>query len=38
LSAISVAPAGNFVAVLYDDENGSLRSKNFQDYKYLSPD
>lgn len=38
LSAISVAAAGNFVAVLYDDETGALRSKNFQDYKYLSPD
>ena len=34
LSAISVAATGNFVAVLFDDENGSLRSRNFQDYKY----
>jgi len=34
LSAISVAAAGNFVAVLYDDETGTLRSRNFQDYKY----
>jgi hypothetical protein len=38
LAAISVAPTGNFVVVLYDDEQGRLRSKNFQDYKYLSPD
>lgn len=38
LSAISVAAAGNFVAVLYEDEKGILRSQNFQDYKYLSPD
>ena len=33
LSAISVTATGNFVAVLYDDENGTLRSRNFQDYK-----
>ena len=38
LSAVSVGPAGNFVTVLYDDENGLLRSTNFQDYKYLSPE
>ena len=36
LSAVSVAAAGNFVSVLYDDENGVLRSKTFQDYKFLS--
>jgi hypothetical protein len=36
LSAVSVAASGNFVSVLYDDENGVLRSKTFQDYKYLS--
>jgi hypothetical protein len=36
LSAVSVGAAGNFVSVLYDDENGVLRSKTFQDYKYLS--
>jgi len=34
LSAISVAATGHFVAVLFDDENGTLRSRNFQDYKY----
>lgn len=38
LAAISVAATGNFVAVLYDDATGTLRSQNFQDYKYLSPD
>lgn len=38
LSAVSVGPAGNFVSVLYEDEKGTLRSKTFQDYKYLSPD
>jgi len=38
LSAVSVGAAGNFVSVLYEDEQGILRSKNFQDYKYLSPD
>jgi len=36
LTSVSVAAAGNFVAVLYDDANGVLRSINFQDYKYLS--
>ena len=34
LAAISVATTGNFVAVLFDDENGTLRSRNFQDYEY----
>ena len=38
LSAVSVGAAGNFVSVLYEDENGILRSKTFQDYKYLSTD
>lgn len=38
LSPISIGPSGNFVSVLYQDEQGILRSKNFQDYKYLSPD
>jgi hypothetical protein len=36
LSPLSVAAAGNFVSVLYEDENGVLQSKAFQDYKYLS--
>lgn len=36
LKAMSIAPSGNFVAILYDDENGLLQSKNFIDYKYLS--
>ena len=38
LSPISIGPSGNFVSVLYQDDQGILRSKNFQDYKYLSPD
>lgn len=38
LSAISVGPSGNYVSILYDDEKGVLRSKTFQDYKYLSAD
>jgi len=38
LSAISVGPTGNYVSVLYDDEEGVVRSKTFQDYKYLSAD
>ena len=36
LSPVSVAAAGNFVSVLYEDESGVLQSKSFQDYKYLS--
>lgn len=35
LPAIAVAAAGHFVTVLYDDENGLLRARNFQDYQYL---
>jgi hypothetical protein len=38
LSSISVGAAGNFVSVLYEDDKGVLRSKTFQDYKYLSAD
>jgi hypothetical protein len=38
LSSVSVGEAGNFVSVLYDDDKGVLRSKTFQDYKYLSAD
>jgi hypothetical protein len=38
LSSVSVGAAGNFVSVLYEDEKGELRSKTFQDYKYLSAD
>ena len=38
LSPISVGTSGNFVSILFDDETNTLRSKTFQDYKYLSPD
>lgn len=38
LSSVSVGAAGNFVSVLYEDDKGVLRSKTFQDYKYLSAD
>lgn len=38
LAALSVGLAGNYVSVLYDDENGNLVSRSFQDYKYLSAD
>ena len=38
LPSISVAAAGNFVAVLYEDSNGAIRSANFQDYSYRSAD
>ena len=38
LSAISVAATGNFVAVLYDDSNGTIRSATYQDYQYRSAD
>ena len=34
LSAFSVSAAANFVSVLFDDESGTLRSRNFQDYRY----
>ena len=36
LTSVSVAATGNFVSVLYNDANGTLRSINFQDHKYLS--
>lgn len=38
LSAISVGSSGNFVSVLFEDENGLLCSKTFLDYKFLSAD
>ena len=38
MKALSIAPSGNFVAVLYDDENGVVQAKTFIDYKYLSAD
>ncbi len=38
LKSLSIAPSGNFVSVLYDDEKGMVQTKNFIDYKYLSPD
>ena len=37
LPAISVSTAGHFVTVLYDDENGAIRARNFQDYHYAGP-
>lgn len=36
LTPLAVGTSGNFVAILYEDEQGKIRSKNFQDFKYLS--
>jgi hypothetical protein len=36
LKPLSVGTSGNFVAVVYEDAAGAIRSQNFQDYKYLS--
>lgn len=36
LESLSVGNSGNFVAVVYEDANGTIRSQNFQDFKYLS--
>ena len=36
LKPLSVGSSGNFVAVLYEDAEGVICSRNFQDYKYLS--
>jgi hypothetical protein len=38
LESIPVASEGNYVALLYDDENGKLKSLNFKDRKFLSAD
>ena len=36
LTPLSVGTSGNFVAIVYEDADGALRSQNFQDLKYLS--
>lgn len=36
LESLSVGSSGNFVAIVYEDADGAIRSRNFQDYKYLS--
>lgn len=38
LTSIPVSSAGNYVVLLYDDEQGKLRSLNFRDKKFLSAD
>jgi len=38
LEAIPVGTEGNYVVVIYDDENFKLKSVNFKDLKYLSAD
>lgn len=38
LASIPVASKGNYVVLLYDDEQGKVRSVNFKDRKYLSAD
>jgi hypothetical protein len=38
LVSIPVASKGNYVVLLYDDEQGKVRSLNFKDRKFLSAD
>lgn len=38
LDAIPIGNEGNYVVVLYDDENSKVHSVNFKDLKYLSAD
>jgi hypothetical protein len=38
LEPIPVSTEGNYVMLLYDDENGKLKSLNFKDRKFLSAD
>jgi len=38
LVSIPVASKGNYVVLLYDDEQGKVRSVNFRDRKFLSAD
>jgi hypothetical protein len=38
LTSIPVASEANYVMLLYDDENGKLKSLNFKDRKFLSAD
>ncbi len=38
LVSIPVASKGNYVVLLYDDEQGKVRSLNFRDRKFLSTD
>ncbi len=38
LTSIPVASLGNYVILLYDNEEGKMQSLNFQDTKYLSAD
>jgi hypothetical protein len=38
LVSIPVAAKGNYVVLLYDDEQGHVRSLNFRDRKFLSAD
>ncbi len=38
LASIPVASKGNYVVLLYDDDEGKVRSVNFKDRKFLSAD
>lgn len=38
IDAIPIGSEGNYVVVLYDDENSKIRAVNFKDQKYLSAD
>ena len=38
IDAIPIGSEGNYVVILYDDENSKVRAVNFKDLKYLSAD
>jgi len=38
ISSIPIGSEGNYVVVLYDDENSKVQAVNFKDLKYLSAD
>ncbi len=38
LESIPVGEPGNYVVLLYDDEEGNIHSINFQDFKFLNAD
>lgn len=38
IESITVADPGNYVVLLYDDQDGKTKSLNFRDYKFLSAD
>lgn len=38
MDSIPIGEPGNYVAVLYDDPEGNIKSVNFRDFKFLSAD